>query len=49
MQPHKTAQYSSPSPVFVILKGKGCLTGCGLHGHSLVSVIFLMCQSNIAG
>ena len=28
---------------------KGGLTGCGLHGHSLVSVLFLACQSNMAG
>ena len=32
----------------VNLNGKGCLTGCGLHGYSLASVIFLIGQSNIA-
>ena len=26
--------------VYMIISGKGCLTGCGLHGYSLVSVLF---------
>ena len=26
--------------VYTILNGKGFLTGCGLHGYSLVSVLF---------
>ena len=32
--------------VYVYLSGKGKLTGCGLHGYSLASIL---CQSNIAG
>ena len=30
-------------------KVKGHLTGCGLHGYSLVSILFLTGQTNIAG
>ena len=35
--------------VYMTLNGKGGLTGCGLHGYSLVSVLFLTGQSNTAG
>ena len=34
--------------VYMILNGKGDLTGCGLHGDSLASIV-LTGQSNIAG
>ena len=27
--------------MYMILNGKGCLTGCGLHEYSLVSVLFI--------
>ena len=33
----------------MILNGKGCLTGCGPHGYSLVSMLFLTGQSSIPG
>ena len=33
--------------VYIILNGKGDLTGCDLRGYSLVSI--LTCQSNIVG
>ena len=28
----------------MILNGKGCLTGCGLHGHSLVPILYRVMQ-----
>ena len=33
----------------MILNGKGGLIGCGLHGHSLDSVVFFNMQSNNSG
>ena len=43
----KPAQHNITYSGYLILSGEGCLTGCGLHGYSLVSILLLLltCQS----
>ena len=37
---HSVGFKTSTILVYMILNGKGCLTGCGLHGYSRVPVLF---------